>query len=115
MLSRANPGADYYNVHTKATTWYTPRKDKPPPPPPPRRPSGQESARSHRASKSSPQMRRTSRRSSSVAMEVINNTSQGHAVSEVIAAMQTKRKMVEAVQSECQRGHDQRGLETVSL
>ena len=25
----------YYNVHTKTTTWYKPRKDKPPPPPPP--------------------------------------------------------------------------------
>lgn len=102
MLSRANLGADYYNVHTKTTTWYKPRKEKPPPPPP-KRASGHEPPRS-------------SRRSSSVAMEVVNNTSQGHAVSEAIAAMQTKKRMVEAVQSESLRGHDQqRGLETVSL
>ena len=30
----------YYNVHTKTTTWYKPRKDKPPPPPPPGAPPG---------------------------------------------------------------------------
>ena len=50
-------------------------------------------------------------------LAVENHTSQGHAVSEAIAAMQTKKKMVETVQIECQRSHQggKEGLETVSL
>ena len=38
-------------------------------------------------------------------------------ISEAIAAMQTKKKMVETVQIECQRSHQggKEGLETVSL
>lgn len=98
----------YYNARTRATTWYKPRKDQPPPPPP-SRPSDAERKGRNRLP------RRPSGRDSSPSMEVPNHTSQGHAVSEAIAAMQTKKKMVEAVQIECKRALDRQGLETVSL
>lgn len=112
-FDRANGRPYYYNVHTRTTTWCKPRKDLPPPPPPRRSGSGGSSAMED-------EVRRLRREDSScdeARLAVENHTSQGHAVSEAIAAMQTKKKMVETVQIECQRSHQggKEGLQTVSL
>ena len=110
LSARNRSCADYYNARTRATTWYKPRKDQPPPPPP-SRPSDAERKGRNRLP------RRPSGRDSSPSMEVPNHTSQGHAVSEAIAAMQTKKKMVETVQIECAIAprHGHQGLQSVSL
>ena len=90
----------YYNVHTKTTTWYKPRKDKPPAPP---------GAPGGRATAPVPE-------DDEDVVEVSNSTSTGHNVSDVIAHMQTKKKMVETVQIECSAPRDgPRGLKSVSL
>ena len=110
----------YYNVHTKTTTWYKPRKDKPPPPPPPGGAGGSSSGRRTSGDKDGdaemPDLPPRDSSHDAVSMEM-NSTSQGHAVSEAIAAMQTKKKMVESVQIECKRVQQggMQGLQTVSL
>ena len=90
----------FYNVHTKTTTWYKPRKEKPPAPP---------GAPGGRATAPVPE-------DDEDVVEVSNSTSTGHNVSNVIAHMQTKKKMVETVQIECSAPRDgPRGLKSVSL
>ena len=80
----------YYNVHSKVTTWYKPRKDSPPPSP--YAAGGKQGVAE-------------------------NTTSTGHGVAGAIAAMHSKRKMVETVQVECSSTPRKgvRGLQSVSL
>jgi hypothetical protein len=91
----------YYNVHTKTTTWYKPRKDKPPPPPPPPGAVGG----------------RASKPAEDEEMETENSTSAGHGVASAIADMQTRKAMVDAVQMECSKAprNGPQGLQSVSL
>jgi len=99
----------YYNVHTKTTTWYKPRKDKPPPPPPPGAPPGATTRR--KSSSGSSDGIKTPRDPEHTG----SNT--GHGVAGAIAAMQTKKKMVETVQLECAIAprNGPQGLQSVSL
>ena len=91
----------YYNVHTKTTTWYKPRKDKPPPPPPPPGAVGG----------------RASKPAEDEEMVTENSTSAGHGVASAIADMQTRKAMVDAVQMECSKAprNGPQGLQSVSL
>ncbi|KAL1519704.1 hypothetical protein AB1Y20_023214 [Prymnesium parvum] len=91
----------YYNVHTKTTTWYKPRKDKPPPPMP----------------LAGPSTRRSTQRSPRSSLSRDSGTNTEHGVAEAISAMQTKKKMVETVQLECSLApwNGAHGLVSVSL
>ena len=84
-FDKASGRTYYYNVHTKTTTWYKPRKDKPPPPPPPGAVGG-------RASKGDAEM-------DDAGPAEENSTSAGHGVADAIAAMQTRKAMVEQVRA----------------
>jgi len=97
----------YYNVHTKTTTWYKPRKDKPPPPPPPGQPPKRRASGGEGRSTSG----------GSVGSDGGNSTSTGHGVAGAIAAMHSKKKMVETVQLDCTRAprNGAQGLVSVSL
>ena len=119
----------YYNVHSKTTTWYKPRKDKPPPPPPPPGAGPSEGRDSKvRARPLAPRPPGAAQNGASrpwqgpepmdeEMVEVANSTSKGHGVADVIASMHTRKRMVETVQIECTRvpAKGAQGLQSVSL
>jgi len=115
-FDKASNRAYYYNVHTKTTTWYKPRKDKPPPPPPP----GSSRTSAELTTDAPSSARRKSafeEKLDELSTAIDNNTSQGHDVSDAISNMATRKKLVETVQVECQRTprSGPQGLQSVSL